>query len=294
MFLQVPETEIIKIAAALGFFFLALPIVAYLAIKKAIGEDTLARLLMGMLVVMAALLGVSLDFQQLRATLIGSASRPSPASCSVAAYGLTLEKLHVSHTYTFDAGFRGEWRYRVKNATSIPVRLLLPDQAGFFGKDFVNRSSAKLQSGGGFMQIDFESFDAVPQDVDTLDGRAHGATYLKWQPRIKPALPPGEELEYSVFLETDATERDAFSETGSYAGAATFFTTEELSMEFHAPDGFMFLDKGFVLHDRTGAIVKQDVRAPTFSEDGSSIEWEVKAPIPSVMYLIRVVLVARH
>lgn len=291
--------EAVKALAAMLFFFSTLMVVSYLAMHDKLTPGTTGTILMGMLAVMAALLRLAIDWSKLSVTdlTVARFTPPSPATANLtpSAYGFALKHTHVKHEYHANGDFHGEWTYSVTNATHIRLRDLLPDKSGWFGKDLAYQATARAEGqGAAFMKIELPQPHARSTTVQYVNGSPLDVTYLTWQPVAATGVGPGESLEYSVVIDTVGTESAAFSEFGSYAGIATDLYAEELSCEVICPPGHRFLNKGFILRDRTGATVKQEkLEQPVFSEDGSTIRWRVEKPIPSVLYLLRIVIEKR-
>lgn len=61
---------------------------------------------------------------------------------------------------------------------------------------------------------------------------------LKFNYSISPELRPGEDLKYEILVKTSGSEKEFFSDDGSYWGFPAIFPMEEVSLSMQAPSGY--------------------------------------------------------
>ena len=223
-----PQTvEFIKGLAALFFFFLVLGGTVFLRWKEKIGPKLTGILLMGMLAIMGVLLGVVIDWQTLTARKVNSNSNSGEIIC---AHGLKIRAIDSQQQYLADGDFKVVYTYDVQNTSPVHIRYLVPDRAGWFGKDIKYKIEGQILGGrNAFYGLDMSGYSVQEHVVEYVKGSSTDITFLQWWPAVKPVLSPGETLRYSVIISTSGTERTAFTRKGSYAGIGTYFVADRLT-----------------------------------------------------------------
>lgn len=284
--------QLLKAAGALLFFFVSLIVIFTLSYLGKLTNEQTFRLLLACILSMAAVLGVAVDWKKLSFSPVAPAPQTENAGIGPGAFGFVLTRKQVTHIYEANGDFHGKWRYRVNNATTIRLCDLPPDKAGWFGKDFGTKASVRsVGDTDGFRTITLPEVRKQFSDARYVNGAVQAVTYLSWQPTVPNGVGPGEEVEYEVSIDTVGTELQAFTKDGSFAGMGTDFVTDEISCEVRSPSGYRFLNRGFELHDRTGAVVQQaELSKPVFENDDTLITWRVENPIPTVLYLLKIVI----
>lgn len=213
------------------------------------------------------------------------------------AYGLKINKIIWKNSYLANYDFNGEIEYFIENISNISIVDLQHGGAGWFGWDIKCKKFLPKVYGAdsGLYSIEKKSFSANESinKSGVFGGNEKKVTVFDWQFKINPPLASTRSLHYGVKIETENTERDAFTEKGSFAGMLTQLPVDSMACELYAPDGYQFINKGFVVRDSGGIDVKNSWCSPEFSENGRKISWSVEKPLPTLQYLIRIVIAER-
>ena len=105
-------------------------------------------------------------------------------------------------------------------------------------------------------------------------------TYIvSWDYAIDPPLRKNQEIKYSVHISTPRTERDAFTEEGTYAGISAGIPIRNAKLSYSAPLSLRFnLLTPLLVVDNVGARNPDEESRhefPTLHANGSTIHWEV-------------------
>ena len=283
--------EVIKALAALFFFFSTLVVTFFLRMKDKIGPKLTVMLMMGMLAVMGVVLGVIIDWQTLTARRVEQYYKGGEA---ISAYGLKIKSIDSQQQYLADGDFKVVYTYDVQNTSPANIRYLVPDKGGWFGKDIKQTVEGRiLGAKAAFHTLDMSRFSVEERVVGYIKGSPIDMTYLQWRPAVNPPLRPGATLKYSVSISTRGTEKKAFTRKGSYAGIGTDLVADRLTCKIKAPPGKLFRPSPPVLRDSSDATLDSSWldSEPEFLHDDTEIEWNIERPLPTVNYLVRIVII---
>ncbi|MFH1288842.1 MAG: S16 family serine protease [bacterium] len=220
------------------------------------------------------------------------ARKSMPKSTSVTpAYGLKFEKIIWRHFYLKNYGFKGEIEYFVKNVSNQNLAYLPSDQASWFGWNVkLIKFKPQLYDNDKEIYKIYKRF-LVKHNMTRkdIDGNEREITLYNWQLKVDPPLSLNKELHYGQIIETVNSEKEAFFEEGSWPGMLSPFHVGTLICEIYAPEGYHLIIKGHVVKDSAGIIHDNKRGSPKISKDRKKIVWEVKKPIPTLLYLIKIV-----
>ncbi|MEP0826500.1 MAG: hypothetical protein HRF40_13540 [Nitrososphaera sp.] len=222
------------------------------------------------------------------AYLIAPGPKPSPERDGADKYGLKVHSIKWINEYYPGGNFKGTIQYHVSNVSDYNVVDLLPDKARWFGWNIKDTFYAEIFYAKGDLDISSSLISKSERMDSDIVGKELPMTIYHWVPRIKPGIAPGDSLEYGVVIMTDSTERDAFTEQGSWTGMSSPFAADILACELVAPMGHKFQVMKYYAKDKTGvAIPNTEIPAPDTSNK-SHIYWTVNNPIPGANYFLRI------
>jgi|GEM_PF-4344910 len=224
---------------------------------------------------------------------------PNPQHTQSYPYGVKFKKTIWRHYYFSNYDFKAVMENFVTNVSDYNVDTLPPEQAGWFGENIEFDFKPKIfGDDSGIYTIGNKYLSKARIVRNDINGTDIIVTLLSWQLKVSPVLSPGRDFHYGQTIKTTGTESDAFTEKGSYSGIAIPYTVDDMLCELYAPDGYVFIDKGYVIRDGSGAEIKDKdklkVTPPNFSEDKDRITWEIKDPMPTLKYIVRVCIVKRN
>jgi len=279
----------------LGIFALAILVLAFLAFYFFSTESWPVRLIVFGAMFIIVILSFTLAIYPVIHPISPQRTQteqPKP----YAAYGIKYDKIIRKHFYFKDFSFKGEIDSIIINVSNTNLSILPPQQGYWFGwniKSFELRPIAYGNDEGKYnLQRVFCAEDKIIRR--DIDGTEKKVTLFTWQFKIEPAIVPGKSFHFGQVFETKDTERDAFTEQGSFAGMSSPFPVETLTSEVNAPEGYRFINKGYLVRDSMGIDVEAKIDEPEFSSDGSRINWTIKDPVPSLKYYMRIVIVKRN
>lgn len=237
-----------------------------------------------------------MPFLILRKFVLSSATSPEEPKPGVqnSAYGFKINKIIWKHYYFSNSNFKAEIEYYLQNNSEFPLVDLPPHEAGWFGWDI--KYTFKTDVYGeykNFYSIDDKYFSDNKIIRNDLNGRDSRITMLNWQFKVSPPIAPKKLIHYGIIIETENTEKEAFTGGGSLAGMSSPYPVDKIISEIFAPDGYFFVNNGFIVRDRTGISIEGNINPPDFSDDDKKINWVVEKPSPTLQYLVRIVLVKR-
>lgn len=258
----------------------------YLLLNHYIGDVVFGSLLTPSFLVIAALFGIEIQWKDFVISL-DKYNNSFP-------FGLKINSIRWEHDYKLNGDFVGKISYSVTNKTKINLINLLPDKASWFGHNINPKYSFEiLNSDMGFYNLEKSNFlKSETRDKITSDSETD-ITDFNWYPIISHGLQPCKKLEYRINIHTSKTEQSVLEGQESFAGMGTFYNANKISCKINAPEGYRLIDNGYIIRDRIGIEIEREknrVKEPKFLNNGESITWEVKYPIPTALYLIRVKL----
>lgn len=217
-------------------------------------------------------------------------NRETSSTAQNDAYSLKLHSVRWHHYYKAGGDFTGIIAYDVTNTSSMTIMDLLPDKAGWSGKQLEAKHEFRILTKDRPFYTLSKSVLVPFEREEGYYGATIPMTYFMWLPRISPGLKPQERIEYAVVITTHGTERDAFGPEGAFGGMGTQYPAGELLGEFNAPAGYRIILRGYVIRDRTGSVVEPQhgVEEPRLSADHTRVDWRVKTPITSAVYLVSI------
>lgn len=289
--------ELLKTIGALIFFFITLMVISYLRYEDKIDKKQFVILLMGMLAIMGVLLGVGIDWKRLKAEVLPTSNHES-SEIQTSAYGLKINKIVWKNYYFENYDFKGEIEYFVENISNISIVDLPLHIAHWSGWNVSYELFNPIVYGNNRTYYTLEqSFYKFEIDRTELDGSRKEVTSFNWQLRVNPSLEPKQSLHYGIIVKTNTTERDAFTENGSFAGMSSLLPVDTMICEIVAPQNYFFNYKDYIIRDRKGNTLNDEVKRvkkPEFLENGRKIIWEVEKPIPTARYLVGIQIVKSH
>lgn len=207
------------------------------------------------------------------------------------AHGIKINKIVWKHHYFENGDFKGEIEYFIRNATRLAITDLIPERVCWFGKDIEHTFQSKIYGDdSNFYSLENQYFNIHESESKLYDGSNKQITAFNWQLKVNPPLDAEKSLHYGTIIETEGTEGNAFTPQGTLGGVATLFLSDNLISEFYAPQGYCFINKGFIIRDSAGKTVQVKDCAPDF-ESNTKIVWNINNPIPTLNYLLRIVIV---
>lgn len=276
-------------------------ILAWLKHNGTITDITFTTLVGAIIVVMGALLNVALRIgkdsistdpvKEDKRTLPSKTDDHEALFLKNHAFGLAIDRIHSKHKYLSSFDFDGVFTYSIENVTEHSLVDMIPDSADWAGSDITYELNASLEGNeSSFHSI--ESSDYKINHIDRgLDGNDHDMCEIHWRPKLRPSLEPGKKVEYSVNIKTQKTESEAFGSGGSFAGMSSPYYINTLSSEIEAPESYRFINRGYIVKDRTGKEVKVDIDPPRFIEEDRKIVWNVEKPTPTLIYLVKIEII---
>lgn len=111
---------------------------------------------------------------------------------------------------------------------------------------------------------------------------------FQWSHEIDPPLMAGEEFSYDLIVDTPETEKDAFSDEGTYAGIPVVIPTKNAYLSYVAPIGYYFeiLDP-VILVDSSGNRYHEEeinINHPKLNHNKSILTWAINNPLSNRRY----------
>jgi nucleoside phosphorylase len=198
---------------------------------------------------------------------------------------LTLKSARWEHNYKENGDLEALLIYQVLNETPYQITDLIPIRASWFAHNIKYSQGAEiLGKDKDFSNLSPSLFTPFEHIRPSPSGKDQPTTTFLWFPEIRPPLEPGKELGYVLKITTEGTEKEVFSDTGSYAGMAAPRSCERLSCRINAPPGFVIALKNFVVRNAVGNVLESSLAGPSISPDKSYLTWEVEEPIPEARY----------
>lgn len=174
--------------------------------------------------------------------------------------------------------FEGRYQYKLRNNSRLSVEFLPRERLIWFSKP--ERGIFKIIVSPE-KNLDTRIIGGKNSIYQLLLSRvAAKHTYiLTWDYAIDPPLQSGREIGYAIHVNTPGTERDAFTEAGTYAGIPAGIPIRKAKLSYSAPLSFRFnlLTPLLVVNDEGIRNFDEETlhAIPTLHAGGSIIQWEV-------------------
>lgn len=290
---------LVLIGFVIMLFVLFLNNILEKSIKEFSQESSLNIIYIGLWIIsglgfLIIVFGFLLAFRQGNKTTESSNLKSSSLEPSSFAHGIKVNKIIWKHHYFDDGNFKGEIEYFIENATRLAITDLLPERACWFGANITPKFQSNIYGDdSNFYSLENQYFNIHETESRLYDGSNKQVTSLNWQLKVNPPLDAQKSLHYGTIIDTEHTEKEAFTSEGTLGGMTTSFLADNIVSEFYAPEGYYFINKGYIIRDRAGKTVRVNNDEPVF-ESNTKIVWNIKKPIPTLQYLLRIVIVKRN
>lgn len=260
--------------------------ILYLAIKGIFSEKTIVASLLPILFMFGAVNGFEISWKGSSFSFQGTQNSY--------AHGLRLNAMHYNHNYKENGDFEGVVVYDVSNKTDIDIMHLLPDSAGWFGRNIQGSLCAEIiGEEQKYYKVKDPRMYRKEETNKAYDGLERELTYFYWYPTLSDGIPPQKRLHYQVRISTKVTEKEIFTAAGTFAGMGSNFNAKKISCELNAPAGYQLTLKSYMVRDQAGREIQKErkrIKPPKLAEDRKQITWFVKNPIPTIHYYLNVCL----
>jgi hypothetical protein len=193
-------------------------------------------------------------------------------------HSIIYQSVHFEWQVNEKGDFFAKNIFSVTNIGKKSISVLPFDNAIWLTAPKSSKISFKLLNTGGKQFLISEYIKNNYQMIlDILSGKK--AKVFSWSNVIEPPLSPGETLRYQIKLESSASEKDAFSKNGTFAGIPANIPTKSASLKFAAPNGYRFkLLDPFILLDQKGTRIEdmaEKNKGPILSASGSFLDWQL-------------------
>ena len=186
----------------------------------------------------------------------------------------------VEHDWRVDAkgNFNGKYIYNVKNTGSSSVSVLPFDDLLWFSKPNRLKLDCAIISSSGRRRIVSYRHTIVRYIFDVLGDLE--ADSIAWSHVVDPSLGHGETMRYQLNISTSATEKAAFSESGTFAGIPATIPTQQAKLHYIAPKDYYFvLIKPVLVVDNRGNRYQDEeneITPPILSGARTVLTWELR------------------
>ena len=174
--------------------------------------------------------------------------------------------------------FDGQFQYTLRNNSRLSIEILPQERIMWFSKPKKGKFKLSLSPDNSLTRV-ISGRNSIYRFLLSRITSKH--TYIvSWDNyAIDPPLEKNKEIKYTVHINTPRTERDAFTEEGTFAGISASIPIRNAKLSYSAPLSLRFnlLVPLLVVNDVGSRHPDEEARhkIPTLHANGSTIHWEI-------------------
>ena len=191
---------------------------------------------------------------------------------------LVYENLSFEFFYEANGDFRSRCFFKLRNNGADPVAELPVTRAFFLSDGSISSVRFRaIDEGHGIYRFQ-KNGQSIVDAVSALFKT--NARFVEWEYEISPPLRSGESVSYEVAIETQGSEREAFTSAGSIMGFPANIPIRSALLRAVAPHNFRFVCIGHPIAvdiDLKAEAPSADISLPepTLSLSSEILEWKI-------------------